>query len=115
MLVDISYPLCDCRWLYHGEFTQSPLAFVTGASGLIGSEVCLHFSREGFRIARLDNNQRVFCSGLKAIRAGHWRCSENPPRLSASWIFETDPLSWYFFGSRITLPCSNLLIHRSPP
>ena len=32
---------------------------VTGSSGLIGSEVCLFFGREGFRIHGLDNNQRA--------------------------------------------------------
>src|SRR5262252_8122565 len=42
---------------------QSPLVFVTGACGLIGSEVCLYFSREGFRIAGLDNNQRAIFFG----------------------------------------------------
>ena len=31
--------------------------FVTGSSGLIGSEVCLFFSRKGHG---LDNNQAVF-------------------------------------------------------
>ena len=30
---------------------------VTGASGLIGSEVCLHFYSRGHRIHGLDNNQ----------------------------------------------------------
>src|SRR5580658_1847997 len=37
---------------------SDPCAFVTGSCGLIGSEVALHFSRLGFRIAGLDNNQR---------------------------------------------------------
>ncbi len=31
---------------------------VTGSSGLIGSEVCLHFSRIGWAIHGIDNNQR---------------------------------------------------------
>jgi len=42
---------------------ERPLALVTGACGLIGSEVCLYFSREGFRIAGLDNNQRAIFFG----------------------------------------------------
>ena len=31
---------------------------VTGSSGLIGSEACLHFARKGFKIHGIDNNQR---------------------------------------------------------
>src|SRR5208282_3400905 len=42
---------------------QCPLAFITGSCGLIGSEVSLHFSRLGFRIAGLDNNQRAVFFG----------------------------------------------------
>ncbi|PZR76881.1 MAG: NAD-dependent epimerase [Chthoniobacterales bacterium] len=33
--------------------------FVTGSSGLIGSEVCLFFHEQGFAIHGLDNNQRA--------------------------------------------------------
>src|ERR1035437_6502174 len=40
-----------------------PLALVTGSCGLIGSEVCRYFSRHGFRIAGLDNNQRAVFFG----------------------------------------------------
>jgi len=36
---------------------------VTGSSGLIGSEVCLHFSREGYSIHGIDNNQRAVFFG----------------------------------------------------
>lgn len=36
---------------------------VTGSSGLIGSEVCIFFSREGFKVHGLDNNQRAFFFG----------------------------------------------------
>ncbi len=32
---------------------------VTGSSGLIGSEVCVHFSRRGWAIHGVDNNQRA--------------------------------------------------------
>ncbi|MDJ0732655.1 MAG: GDP-mannose 4,6-dehydratase [Nostocaceae cyanobacterium] len=32
---------------------------VTGSSGLIGSEVCLHFAKQGWKIHGLDNNQRA--------------------------------------------------------
>jgi len=37
--------------------TQSVL--VTGSSGLIGSEVCTFFSRAGFKVHGVDNNQRA--------------------------------------------------------
>jgi CDP-paratose 2-epimerase len=42
---------------------SSPLALITGSCGLIGSEVCLHFHRFGFRIAGIDNNQRAVFFG----------------------------------------------------
>jgi CDP-paratose 2-epimerase len=36
---------------------------VTGSSGLIGSEVCLHFASEGWKIHGVDNNQRAVFFG----------------------------------------------------
>src|SRR5260370_9716224 len=36
---------------------------VTGSSGLIGSEVALHFHEQGFRIHGADNNQRAVFFG----------------------------------------------------
>src|SRR5579871_35560 len=36
---------------------------VTGSCGLIGSEVCTHFARKGFRIVGIDNNQRAVFFG----------------------------------------------------
>ena len=36
---------------------------VTGASGLIGSEVCIHFANLGWEIHGLDNNQRAVFFG----------------------------------------------------
>jgi CDP-paratose 2-epimerase len=36
---------------------------ITGSSGLIGSEVCLHFSELGFEIHGIDNNQRAVFFG----------------------------------------------------
>jgi CDP-paratose 2-epimerase len=38
---------------------------VTGSSGLIGSEVCLHFAAEGWEIHGIDNNQRAVFFGPK--------------------------------------------------
>jgi CDP-paratose 2-epimerase len=38
-------------------------ALVTGSCGLIGSEVCRYFSRNGYRIGGLDNNQRAIFFG----------------------------------------------------
>ena len=43
---------------------------VTGASGLIGSEVCLHFYSRGHRIHGLDNNQRAVFFGSEGIHIG---------------------------------------------
>jgi CDP-paratose 2-epimerase len=42
---------------------KNGLALVTGSCGLIGSEVCRYFSRQGFGIAGLDNNQRAVFFG----------------------------------------------------
>lgn len=36
---------------------------VTGSSGLIGSEVCMHFSKSGWNIHGVDNNQRAVFFG----------------------------------------------------
>ncbi|MCA1657974.1 MAG: GDP-mannose 4,6-dehydratase, partial [Verrucomicrobiaceae bacterium] len=38
---------------------ERKVLFVTGSSGLIGSEVCLFFHEQGFTIHGLDNNQRA--------------------------------------------------------
>ncbi len=39
------------------------IALVTGSSGLIGSEVCVAFSRHGFTVHGVDNNQRAVFFG----------------------------------------------------
>ncbi len=36
---------------------------VTGSSGLIGSEICLHFADQGWKIHGIDNNQRAVFFG----------------------------------------------------
>jgi CDP-paratose 2-epimerase len=36
---------------------------VTGSSGLIGSEVCVYFAQQGFRVHGVDNNQRAVFFG----------------------------------------------------
>ncbi|MCM1981242.1 NAD-dependent epimerase/dehydratase family protein [Lyngbya confervoides] len=38
---------------------------VTGSSGLIGSEVCVYFSRQGWEIHGVDNNQRAVFFGTQ--------------------------------------------------
>jgi CDP-paratose 2-epimerase len=38
---------------------------VTGSSGLIGSEVCIHFAQLGSEIHGVDNNQRANLSSLE--------------------------------------------------
>jgi CDP-paratose 2-epimerase len=38
---------------------ERKVLFVTGSSGLIGSEVCLFFHEQGFTVHGLDNNQRA--------------------------------------------------------
>ena len=36
---------------------------VTGSSGLIGSEVCIHFEKNGYAVHGIDNNQRAIFFG----------------------------------------------------
>jgi len=38
-------------------------ALITGSCGLIGSEVSIYFSQQGFRVAGIDNNQRAVFFG----------------------------------------------------
>ena len=57
---------------------SSKSVLVTGACGLIGSEVSLYFSQNGFRVIGLDNNQRAVFFGpegdtswsLRRLRSG---------------------------------------------
>ncbi len=42
---------------------MNKFALVTGSCGLIGSEVCLHLSRNGYSIAGVDNNERAVFFG----------------------------------------------------
>ena len=44
---------------------KSKKILVTGSSGLIGSEVCLHFYKLGWEVHGLDNNQRAIFFGAK--------------------------------------------------
>ncbi len=39
--------------------TRRPTILVTGSSGLIGSEVCIHFDKQGWCVHGVDNNQRA--------------------------------------------------------
>lgn len=50
------------HWVGTGEMKK---LLVTGSSGLIGSEVCLHFAEEGWEIHGIDNNQRAIFFGPK--------------------------------------------------
>lgn len=51
---------------------------VTGSSGLIGSEVCLHFAAKGWQIHGVDNNQRaVFFGPQGDTRWNQRRLSES--------------------------------------
>ena len=46
-------------WVYLGAGVFLKKLLVTGASGLIGSEVCAYFSARGFRVDGVDNNLRA--------------------------------------------------------
>ena len=47
---------------------------VSGSSGLIGSEVCSYFAKQGHRIYGLDNNQRAVFFGPQGDTT--WRLKE---------------------------------------
>ena len=52
---------------------------VTGSSGLIGSEVCTHFTQElGYQVHGVDNNQRAVFFGPP----GDTRCTSTAPSSS---------------------------------
>ena len=56
---------------------------VTGSSGLIGSEVCEYFHREGFSVHGIDNNQReVFFGPEGSTRWNQRRLEENLPNFN---------------------------------
>ncbi|RYY29791.1 MAG: NAD-dependent epimerase/dehydratase family protein [Sphingobacteriaceae bacterium] len=56
---------------------------VTGSSGLIGSEVCLHFADLGWEIHGIDNNQRAVFFGA----SGDTRWNENRLRTQIRQFF----------------------------
>ena len=43
--------------------SHTPSVLISGACGLIGSEVTLFFSRQGFQVSGIDNNHRAFYFG----------------------------------------------------
>jgi CDP-paratose 2-epimerase len=45
------------------DFNYMKKILVTGSSGLVGSEVCIHFAAQGYAIHGLDNNQRAVFFG----------------------------------------------------
>ncbi|HWI23283.1 MAG TPA: SDR family NAD(P)-dependent oxidoreductase, partial [Baekduia sp.] len=46
-----------------------PVAIVTGAGGLIGSESARHFARQGFDVVGIDNDMRAYFFGSDASTA----------------------------------------------
>jgi CDP-paratose 2-epimerase len=60
--------------------TSARAVLVTGSSGLIGSEVCTYFSRHGYTVHGLDNNQRaVFFGPSGDTRWNQRRLEESLP------------------------------------
>ncbi|MFM7646709.1 MAG: NAD-dependent epimerase/dehydratase family protein [Cyanobium sp.] len=48
----------------------TPTLLVPGSSGLIGSEVCVHFAGRGWRVVGVDNTSGRCSSGRRATPAG---------------------------------------------
>ncbi|MFO0508214.1 MAG: NAD-dependent epimerase/dehydratase family protein, partial [bacterium] len=56
---------------------------VTGSSGLIGSEVCVHFSRLGYDVHGIDNNQRAIFFGPQGdTRWNQYRLQKEIPNFT---------------------------------
>jgi CDP-paratose 2-epimerase len=69
---------------------------VTGSSGLIGSEVCVWFHRQGWKVHGLDNNQRaVFFGPQGDTRWNQSRLQREIPDLCImNWICATARAYW---------------------
>jgi CDP-paratose 2-epimerase len=62
------YQTIDEHWFVKSSiklrvFYNMKKILVTGSSGLIGSEVCVHFANLGWEIHGIDNNQRAIFFG----------------------------------------------------
>jgi len=71
---------------------------VTGSSGLIGSEVCLHFSERGWQVIGLNNNQRAVFFGPQGDT--RWNQRRLQEQLGNSWGTAISTLSWTFAIAR---------------
>ncbi len=67
---------------------QKKKALVTGSCGLIGSEVCIHFSRAGYQIIGVDNNQRAVFFGPEGDTS--WSLKRLQTEIPAYEHFERD-------------------------
>jgi CDP-paratose 2-epimerase len=63
-------------------------ALVTGSCGLIGSEVCIHLSRNGYRIVGVDNNERAVFFGPEGDT--RWSLNRLQTAISGYRHFELD-------------------------
>ena len=74
---------------------MSDTRLVTGSSGFIGSEIVEYFTRNGWRVHRVDNNQRADFFGP----AGDTRWNQKrllsaiPPLPTMNWISAT-AIAW---------------------
>ena len=57
---------------------------VTGSSGLIGSEVCNHFAKRGWKVYGIDNNQRAVFFG--AAGDTRWNQARLQAELGQSFV-----------------------------
>lgn len=67
---------------------MSKKVLVTGSSGLIGSEVCFYFSKRGYEIHGVDNNQRAIFFGPQGDTS--WRLHELMKTLPSFYHHEID-------------------------
>ncbi|MFL9481552.1 NAD-dependent epimerase/dehydratase family protein [Chitinophagaceae bacterium LWZ2-11] len=61
---------------------------VTGSSGLVGSEVCMHFAAQGYQIHGIDNNQRAIFFGPQGDT--RWNQSRLQSQLKSFYHHEID-------------------------
>ena len=85
-------------------------ALVTGSCGLIGSEVCVHFSRAGYEILGVDNNQRAVFFGPEGDTSWSLTATPRAKFQGTSTSIATSVTDKVFFSSW-RRPAPDVIVH----